>query len=129
MDPSAGPDVADLSDPEAVVLEHIRAFNAHSTSRLLQGLAADAVWRTGTDRFQGTTALEDLFDPWLWTLDPSLETSAILVDGNRVAAQVVEQLTIDGEVRRMDIAVFFEVRDGKIAEAKVYREGSADLAE
>jgi ketosteroid isomerase-like protein len=42
---------------------------------------------------------------------------------------LVERLTIDGEVRRMDIAVFFEVRHGKIAEGKVYREGSADLAE
>ncbi len=111
------------------MLEHIRAFNAHDTSGLLQGLATDAVWRTGTGRFQGRAALEDVFDPWLWTLDPSLEISNILVDGDGVAAQLVEQLTLDGEVRRMDIAVFFEVTDGKIAQAKVYREGSADLAE
>lgn len=77
---------------------------------LLRGLAADAVWRTGTDRFGGLAALEDLFEAWLCTLDPSLETYTSFADGNRVAAQMLEQLTIDGKVRQMNIAVFLKVK-------------------
>lgn len=77
---------------------------------LLRGLAADAVWRTGTDRFEGLAALEDLFEAWLCTMDPSLETYTSFADGNRVAAQMLEQLTIDGKVRQMNIAVFLKVK-------------------
>jgi ketosteroid isomerase-like protein len=114
-------------DATAAVLEHISAFNAHSTQRLLDGLAEDAVWRTGTDVVQGSAALADLFDPWLWALAPSLKVTSLVAQGSQVAAQLLEELTVDGEVRRMDIAVFFDVRDGKILSAKVYREGSAEV--
>ncbi|MDX6257885.1 MAG: uncharacterized protein QOJ11_4219 [Frankiales bacterium] len=116
-----------MSDAAAAVREHIAAFNAHSTERLLAGFAADAVWRTGADVFEGEAGLAHLFDPWLWTLSPSLTLGNLVAEGSRVAVQLVEELTVDGELQRMDIAVFFEIRDGKIVSAKVYREGSADL--
>jgi hypothetical protein len=85
------------------------------------------VWITGQDTATGQAALGELFDDWLWSLEPHLELLAIVVEGNRVAAQLHESMTVDGERRDFDIAVFFDVTDGVIARAKVYREGSADL--
>ena len=116
-----------MSSAAAVVREHLDAFNAHSTERVLAGFAPDAVWRTGADVFEGRAGLADLFDPWLWTLNPSLAEVGLVCEGDLVAAQLVEELTVDGELRRFGIAVFFRVRGGLIVAAKVYREGSADL--
>jgi hypothetical protein len=110
-----------------VVAAHIAAFNAHDTSGLLAGLAPDAVWITGQDVVTGRAALADLFDDWLWSLEPHLDPISIVADGNRVAAQLHESMTVDGERREFDIAVFFDVSDGLITRAKIYREGSADL--
>lgn len=114
-------------DPRPVVLEHLDAFNEHSTDRLLARFAADAVWTTGGDVFEGRAALSELFDDGLWALNPSLAVRTLLADGEGVAAELRETLTIDGEQRRFDIAVFFDVRGGLISRATVYREGSADL--
>jgi ketosteroid isomerase-like protein len=111
----------------AAVEEHLAAFNAHDTRRLLAGFAADAVWNTGRDVARGTAELAELFDDWLWSLRPSLETRSLLVDGDRAAAQLVERLTVDGAEQVFAIGVFFHVRDGLIVSGKVYREGSADL--
>lgn len=113
---------------EAVVREHLAAFNAHDTARLFDWFAPDCVWVTGTDRAEGTAALRDLFDDWLWSLDPSLAVESLVADGGEhVAAQLTERLTVDGTLRTFPIAAFFTVRDGRITHAKVYREGSADV--
>jgi hypothetical protein len=109
------------------VEEHIAAFNAHDTVRLLAGFAADAVWITGADTVVGHEALADLFDAWLWSTRPALTVLSMVADGHRVAVQLHESMTVDGLPREFDIAVFFEVADGLIQQAKVYREGSADL--
>ena len=111
----------------AAIEEHVAAFNAHDTARLLAGLAADAVWITGTATATGRAALADLFDDWLWSMQPRLELRTLIVDGTRAAAQLHESLTVDGALREFEIAVFFEIEDGLISRAKVYREGSADL--
>lgn len=111
----------------ALVEEHLAAFNAHDTARLLAGFATDAVWITGEDVVQGRAALAELFDSGLWSMNPSLRVRSIVSDGDRAAAQLHESITVEGEVREFDIAVFFELADGLITRAKVYREGSADL--
>jgi ketosteroid isomerase-like protein len=111
----------------SVVDEHIAAFNAHDRERVLAGLAPDAVWITGTDTVTGRAALADLFDDWLWSTRPALRPVSVLVEGDRAAAQIVESMTVDGQRRDFGIAVFFDVADGLITRAKVYREGSADL--
>lgn len=90
-----------------VVLEHLAAFDAHDTERLLATLDDDVVWRTGTDVFTGVDVLRrDVFDDDLWSLAPSL--------------------TLDGVEQSFDIAVFFTVTD-RITSVTVFREGSADL--
>ncbi|MFN2559919.1 MAG: nuclear transport factor 2 family protein [Jatrophihabitans sp.] len=109
------------------VLEHVAAFNAHDTERVLAGFTSDAVWITGTDRFEGIAALADVFDAWLWTLDPRLEVLSLVTEDQRAAAQLHESLVVDGQRRDFDIAVFFELDGGQIRLGKVYREGSAEL--
>lgn len=118
-----------MTEAQAVsaVQEHLAAFNGHDTPRLLAGLADDAIWITGQDVVRGTTSLEELFDDWLWTLDPSLTVETLMSDGHHVAAQLTEELTVDGTRRRMSIAAFFVVDAGRITRAKIYREGSADI--
>jgi ketosteroid isomerase-like protein len=116
-----------LEVAEDAVLEHVAAFNAHDTGRVLAGFTADAVWITGADRFTGVAALADVFDAWLWTLDPHLDVVTLVANGERAAAQLRESLVIDGVRREFDIAVFFELAAGHIRLGKVYREGSAEL--
>lgn len=107
--------------------EHVAAFNAHDTQRLLGGLTPDAVWITGSDTVTGHAALADMFDDWLWSMDPRLEPVTVIADDRCAAAQFRETLTVEGERREFHIAVFFELAGGLIRRAKVYREGSADL--
>jgi hypothetical protein len=114
-------------DPRSVVLEHLDAFNQHSSDRLLAGFSADAVWATGQDVFEGRAALAELFEPGLWAHDPSLTVLSLIANDAGAAAELREELTVDGERRSFNIAVIFEVDRGLIRKAKVYREGSADI--
>lgn len=109
------------------VLEHLAAFNAHDSTRLLAGLAADARWATGQDVLLGSAALAELFDQELWSLDPSLELLSLICDGERAAAELRELITIDGAQRSFTIGTFFHVQHGLVRSVRVYREGTADL--
>jgi hypothetical protein len=51
----------------------------------------------------------------------------LIADDAGVAAELREELTVNGERRSFNIAVFFEVSSRLIRKAKVYREGSADI--
>ena len=113
--------------PADLVREHLAAFNAHDSERLLAGLAEDVRWTTGHDAFRGRQALAELFDDGLWAMGPSLELRTLVADGAAAAAELVEDITVNGERRRFAIAVFFRFADGLITHATVYREGSADL--
>jgi uncharacterized protein len=53
---------------------------------------------------------------------------AVLVNPDRAACQLIERLTVRSEERVCFIAGFYEFRDGRIASAKIYREGSAEVA-
>ena len=121
------PELLGSDGVRAAVLEHVAAFNAWDTDRLLRGFDADAVWLTGRDRFAGRDELSSLFDAGLWALEPHLDVLALVCAERDAAARLRERLTIDGAIREFDIAVFFELDDGLITGAKVYREGSADL--
>lgn len=116
-----------MTNPRAAVEEHLDAFNAHDTARLLDGFASDAVWATGRDVVRGRDALAELFDDGLWQLDPNLELRSLVAADDLVATELHETITIDGLRTAFGIAAFFTICDGRIATAKVYREGSADL--
>jgi ketosteroid isomerase-like protein len=111
----------------ALILDHVEAFNTHDRARLLGGLAEDVVWSTGRDTIRGVEALAEIFDDGLWAMQPLLTVEHLLVQGNRGGAQMTEALTVAGERCRFAIAVFFHVQRGRIQQAKVYREGTADI--
>jgi hypothetical protein len=93
----------------------------------MAGFSADATWVTGTDRFRGIAALEQLFATAYAELSPHLHARSLLVQGNRVVCELREDYLADG-VRRSDhIAAFYRVEAGLITAVKIYREGSADV--
>ncbi len=47
---------------------------------------------------------------------------------DRAACQLIERLNVRGEEQVCFIAGFYQLRDGRIASAKIYREGSAEVA-
>ncbi|MDX3073779.1 nuclear transport factor 2 family protein [Streptomyces sp. NPDC088354] len=116
------------TDAAAAVREHLRAFNARDLEALLAGFTDDVVWITGGTTVRGRAALTGFFDEAMRGLLPTLELRDVIAEGARAACQMTETLTYGGEVRSYPIAAFYELRDGRIASAKVYREGSADVA-
>jgi uncharacterized protein (TIGR02246 family) len=115
------------ADTEAVIREHIRAFNDRDLLSLLAGFTDDAVWITGGSVARGRTELTELFTGALERLLPTLTLETLLIDGDRAACQLVERFTVSGHRRTDSIAGFFRIRDGRIAAAKIYREGSAEV--
>jgi ketosteroid isomerase-like protein len=115
------------ADVRATVLAHFDAFNTHDTERLVAGLHEDVTWVTGIDRLEGLAAVRDLFDDWLWAMQPRIDVVRLLVDADSAAAECVEHPVIDGEPVAFPIAVFFTVREGLLLGVKVFREGSADI--
>lgn len=112
----------------AAVLDHLDAFNAHDTDRLIAGLHQDVIWTTGSDLFRGTSQLRDeVFDEGLWAMRPSLAVRTLLVEGESAAGVFHEAITVDGELREFGIAVFLTVHDEVIRTVRVFREGSADI--
>lgn len=111
-----------------IVAAHVDAFNSHNTDALLAGLANEVVWITGTDRFTGKAALNGVFDDWLWSLDPMLTVRRLYCSADGAAAQMREDLIVDGARQAFEIAVFFDIADGLVRRATVYREGNAVIA-
>jgi ketosteroid isomerase-like protein len=109
------------------VLDHIESFNNHDTAGVLRGLAPDVVWVTGTDAHRGRSSLLDVFDDWLWSLNPHLEIARLIAEGSSAALECVETLVVDGRQSTFRLAVFFDVCDGLLASVKVFREGTAQL--
>jgi uncharacterized protein len=111
-----------------VVRRHIAAFNAGDVETLLAGFTDDAVWITGSSVARGREELAELFAGAIAGLRPALDVRSLVADAGRAACELVETLTVEGEPRTFHIAAFYELRDGRIASAKVYREGSAEIA-
>lgn len=112
---------------EEAVRDHLAAFSAGDLDRLLDGFTEDAVFTTGTTVARGRDELHALFGGAIESFAPTLEIVSLVADGPLAACELVEELTEDGDLRAYAIAAFFVVRDGKIAQGKVYREGSAEV--
>ena len=111
----------------AVVQAHVDAFNARDLDALMAGFTDDAVWITGTTTIRGHDDLTRFFEVAMVGLLPRLIIEDLVADGDRAACQLTEALTANGEVRTFSIAGFHRIRGGRIASAKIYREGTADL--
>ncbi|MFI9786746.1 nuclear transport factor 2 family protein [Kitasatospora sp. NPDC051984] len=111
----------------AAIGEHIRAFNHRDVAALMNGFTDDAVWITGTTIVRGRAALTELFTDAMAELLPTLTIQNLLVTTDHAACQLIETLTVASEERVYSIAGFYHLRDGLIASAKIYREGTADI--
>jgi hypothetical protein len=115
-------------DAAAVVRRHVEAFNARDLDALMAGFTEDASWVTGTSTAQGHGELAELFAGAMAGLLPTLAIRDLLAEGDRAACQMTETLTVAGEESTFFIAGFYQLRGGRIASAKIYREGSAEIA-
>jgi hypothetical protein len=111
----------------AAVRDHVRAFNDRDVDALMSGFTDDALWITGATVARGRAELTELFAEAMTGLLPTLTVQSLLVESGRAACQLIETLTVDGEEAICFIAGFYEFRDGRIASAKIYREGSAEV--
>ncbi|RZT85330.1 hypothetical protein EV383_2195 [Pseudonocardia sediminis] len=116
------------SDAGQILRRHVVAFNARDVDELMAGFTEDPVWSTGSDTVHGRDALRDLFSAAMSELLPTLTIQDLVADADRVAAQMVETLRVDGTERTYAIAGFYELQDGRIRSATIYREGSADVS-
>lgn len=121
--------MAGQPDLRTVLEEHVDAFNAHDTERLLRGLDEEITWHTGSEVVSGREALRTVFDDWLWDRAPRLDVRDLAVDGDRAAMECVEYILLDGRRVEFPIAAFFTVRNGLLTSVRVYREGRADLSD
>jgi hypothetical protein len=115
-------------DAATVVRRHVDAFNARDLDTLMAGFTEDASWVTGATIARGRGELTELFAGALAGLLPTLTIQNLLAEGDRAACQMTETLTVAGEERTFFIAGFYQLRGGRIASAKIYREGSAEIA-
>ena len=116
-----------MTDAAAAVRRHVAAFNARDLGALMAGFTQDAVWVTGTTVVRGHGELSGLFADAMAGLLPTLTIGNLLAEGDRVACELTETLTAADGQRTFRIAGFYQLRGGKIASAKIYREGSAEI--
>lgn len=115
------------TDAMTVLGAHLAAFNDRDVPGLLDGFTADAEWVTGTYTCRGHAALRELFEGAFDAIAPRLEIRRAIPGDGVVAAELFERMTVDGRTLEAPIAGFYTLRDGRIASAKIYREGSADI--
>jgi predicted kinase/limonene-1,2-epoxide hydrolase len=126
-DPVARVEAA-LRTPASVVRAHVAAFNACDLDALLGGFSPDATWRTGRSDATGSAQLRTLFAGAIAAFGPRLAVRALVARGDTVAAELTETLTVDGRARAVPLSAWYRVRDGRITDARVHREGSAELS-
>lgn len=115
------------AEVSAAVDEHVRAFNERDVDALMDGFTDDASWVTGSSVVRGRVELTELFTSAMAGLLPTLTVQNLLVAPDRAACQLIETLTVRGVEQVCSIAGFYEFRGGRIASAKIYREGNAEV--
>lgn len=103
-----------------------RSMRATSTHSWLD-FADDARWVTGQSTIVGSDGLREFFSDAMTGLLPELEIRTMICISDRVACELVERLTRAGVERVFAIAGFYQIDEGRISAAKIYREGSAEL--
>jgi uncharacterized protein len=114
-------------DAADIVRRHVAAFNAHDLDTLMAGFTEDALWITGATVARGRDELTELFAGAMAGLLPALVIRNLLAEGDRAACELTETVTVAGEERSFAIAGFYRLRGERIASAKIYREGSAEV--
>lgn len=108
-----------------LVKRHIAAFNAQDVNALLADFAPGAEWVTG-DYAVPPGELRAFFTRAMESITPKLTLIRTIADETTVAAEMSEEWTHNRVEKSASLITVFDLVDGKIARAKVYREGSAD---
>lgn len=111
----------------ALVARHVAAFNAADVDALLADFTADATWVTGTYTVP-PGQLRQFFRDAMQQLIPRLTVHRSIDGGDAVAVEMTESWKVGDRPDSTALVAVFSVRAGKIAAAKIYREGSADVA-
>jgi ketosteroid isomerase-like protein len=107
--------------PRDVVRAHLEAFSAHDLPAMLETMASDATFVTGTT-LVAPQDFEEVFGWAMREIDPTVTITDLVADEERAACEFVESVTIDGERRQLSRAAFYTIRDDVICSAKVYDE-------
>jgi|SRR5699024_8492149 len=114
-----------MSRTHDLVNRHIAAFNSHDVDALLADFTPSADWITGEYTVPGGQ-LREFFASAMESITPQLELYRIIDGGAVVAVEMNEAWTYEGVHKTAGLIAVFDLADGKIARAKIYREGSAD---
>lgn len=116
---------ADHSETEDLLSRHIAAFNSRDVDGLLADFAPGMEWVTG-DYTVPAGRLREFFTEAMGSITPRLSLRRIIDGGDVAAVEMNETWTLDGIEKSAEIVAVFDVSDGQIARAKIYREGTAD---
>lgn len=114
-----------MTSADDLVRRHVHAFNAHDAERLLADFTPDAMWVTG-DYTVPSGELQTFFEGAMRSITPTLTLSRAIQEGSVVVAEMTESWTHENETKSAALVAVFDLIDGKISKAKIYREGSAD---
>jgi hypothetical protein len=115
-----------VTDVLNAIRAHIAAFNGDDLEGLVAGFSEDAVFATGEHLVVGRRGITAMFADALRELDATLELRTAVVQGETVACEMTERLSFRGTTHEFHLAAFYTVREGVIARAKIYREGTAE---
>jgi hypothetical protein len=111
------------ADRRAVVDAHLAAFNAADLAAVMDGFADDAVLSVGDQTAIGARAIRALFaDSFASPVTAELMLHRAVVDGDTIACELSETLTVQGTIHTIDVAAFYTVRDGHLVRVRIYRD-------
>lgn len=114
-----------MSQTQDLVKRHIDAFNNHDVDALLADFAPSAEWVTG-DYTVPKGQLREFFTSAMKSITPQLTFRRSIDGGDAVAIEMTESWTNEGTSKSAALIAIFDLSDGKITRAKIYREGSSD---
>lgn len=114
-----------MSRAHDLVTRHVAAFNARDVDALLDDFAPSAEWVTGDYAVPGGE-LREFFTAAMESITPRLRIHRIIDGGGVVAVEMYEEWTYEGVPKTARLVAVFDLAAGKIARAKIYREGSAN---
>lgn len=125
VDPSLTGEPSDIPGLD-IVQAHFKAFNDRDINSLMAGFADDAIFATGEHFVVGERGIRAMFTDALAELAPTLTLHASVAQGDVVACEITERLTVEGVPFEFALAAFYTIRRGRIVRVKVYREGTAE---
>ncbi len=110
-------------DPRAAVEAHVAAFNRCDIAAVMAGFADDAVFSTADQTAIGARAIRSLFaDSFASPIAAELAVGRSVVDGDTVACELVERLTVDDATHVVEVAAFYTVRHARLVRVRIYRD-------